>query len=81
MNVSSEDVIGAYKIFLDRSPESAKVIQTRLAKTAEVNLMDFVLSDEFLKRPDIAEIVQKAAQQVTEAQQKDQKPAVKPANT
>ena len=68
MNVSSEDIIGAYKIFLDRSPESAKVIEARLAKTAEVNLIDFVLSDEFLKRPEIAEIVLKAAQQVTESQ-------------
>lgn len=71
MNVSSEDIIGAYKIFLDRSPESAKVIQARLAKTAEMNLMDFVLSDEFLKRADISQIIQKAAQQVTEAQQKE----------
>jgi hypothetical protein len=70
MNVSSEDIIGAYKIFLDRSPESAKVIEARLAKTAEVNLMDFVLSDEFLKRPEVSEIVQKAAQQVTAAQNK-----------
>ena len=74
MNVSSEDIIGAYKIFLDRPPESAKVIETRLSKTAEVNLIDFVLSDEFLKRPEVSEIVLKAAQQVAEAQLKVQKP-------
>lgn len=81
MNASSEDIIGAYKIFLDRSPESAKVIESRLSKTVEANLIDYVLSDEFLKRPEVSEIVLKAAQQVNEVQQKDQKPAEKPANT
>lgn len=68
MNVSSEDIIGAYKIFLDRPPESAQVIQSRLSKTAELNLIDFVLSDEFLKRPDIAQTLLKAAAQVAESQ-------------
>ena len=64
MNVSSEDIIGAYKIFLDRPPESASVIEARLSKSAEVNLMDFVLADEFLKRADLEQVILKAAQLV-----------------
>jgi|APCry1669189241_1035207.scaffolds.fasta_scaffold75106_2 hypothetical protein len=69
MNVSSEDIIGAFKIFLDRPPESAGIIEARLSKSAELNLIDFVLSEEFLKRPDVAEIILKAAEQVTKTQQ------------
>jgi hypothetical protein len=64
MNVSSEDIIGAFKIFLDRPPESAGVIEARLSKSAELNLIDFVLSDEFLKRADLEQVILKAAQQV-----------------
>jgi len=64
MNVSSEDIIGAFKIFLDRPPESAGIIEARLSKSAELNLIDFVLSDEFLKRADLEQVILKAAQQV-----------------
>jgi hypothetical protein len=64
MNVSSEDIIGAFKIFLDRPPESAGVIEARLSKSAELNLIDFVLSDEFLKRADLEQVILKATQQV-----------------
>ena len=64
MNVSSEDIIGAFKIFLDRPPESAGVIEARLSKSAELNLIDFVLSDEFLKRADLEQVILKAAQEV-----------------
>jgi hypothetical protein len=70
MNVSKADIIGAYKIFLDRHPESMAVVQARLAKTAEMNLIDFALSDEFLKRPDVADTVMKVAGKIIEEQQK-----------
>ena len=63
---SKEDIIAAYKIFLNRHPESSSVLQNRIGKSIEESLIEFALSDEFLNRPDAAEVVQKAAKIVAE---------------
>lgn len=68
MKVTTEDIIGAYKIFLDRQPESMAVVQSRLNKTAEMNLIDFALSEEFLRRPEVAEIIFQSAQRLIDAE-------------
>lgn len=68
MIASKEDIIGAYKIFLNRHPESSFVLQSRIGKSIEENLIEFALSDEFLNRADAAEIIQKAAKIVAENQ-------------
>jgi hypothetical protein len=70
MNVNKEDIIGAYKIFLNRHPESMAVVESRLGKTAEANLIDFALADEFLNRPEIAPTVLRVAQLILEEEKK-----------
>ena len=74
MKVTTEDIIGAYKIFLDRQPESMEVVQSRLGKTAEMNLIDFALSEEFLKRPEVAHIIFQAAQILLDEDKKNEAP-------
>ncbi|MBU3626722.1 hypothetical protein ICN48_10815 [Polynucleobacter sp. JS-Safj-400b-B2] len=76
MIATKEDIIAAYKIFLNRHPESSFVLQNRIDKSIEENLIAFALSDEFLSRPDVAEIIQKAAKIVAE----NQKP-INPSNS
>ena len=66
MIASKEDIIAAYKIFLNRHPESSSVLQNRIGKSIEESLIEFTLSDEFLNRADVAEIIQKAAKIVAE---------------
>jgi len=66
MIATKEDIIAAYKIFLNRHPESSFVLQNRIGKSIEENLIEFALSDEFLNRADVAEIIQKAAKIVAE---------------
>ena len=68
MIATKEDIIAAYKIFLNRHPESSFVLQNRIGKSIEENLIEFALSEEFLNRADAAEIIQKAAKIVAENQ-------------
>ena len=68
MTATKEDIIAAYKIFLNRHPESSFVLQNRIGKSIEENLIEFALSEEFLNRADAAEIIQKAAKIVAENQ-------------
>jgi hypothetical protein len=79
MKVNAEDIIGAYKIFLDRQPESMRVVQARLGKTAETNLVDFALSEEFLKRPEVEQIIINSARMILEAEKMDSAANVAPA--
>jgi len=60
MITTKEDIIAAYKIFLNRLPESVQVVTARVGQNSELNLIDFTLSDEFLKRPEVAEIIARA---------------------
>jgi hypothetical protein len=46
-----EDVIAAYKIFLDRLPESEEVITPRIGLARERILSSFITSKYFLSRP------------------------------
>ena len=57
MELSKEDLIAAYKIFLNRLPESPQAIQARLGNSAEKTLIEFMLSDEFLNRDDIKQLL------------------------
>ena len=68
MITSKEDIIAAYKIFLNRQPESARVLQGRIGKSPEETLIEFALSDEFLSRPEVAEIILRTARQIGENQ-------------
>ncbi len=65
--MTREDVIAAYKIFLNRFPESFEVIQSRLNSSVEANLIDFALADEFIRRADLPGIVFPIAKKIIEA--------------
>jgi len=69
ITVTKEDIIASYKIFLDRLPESSEVLQAKVGKGSDTILIGFTLAEEFLNRPEVAEILLKLAQVVI----KDQK--------
>ena len=64
-----EDVIAAYKIFLNRLPESFEVIRSRVNSSAEANLIDFALADEFIRRSDLPAIIFPIAKKILETQE------------
>jgi len=68
MRATAEDVIGAYKIFLGRLPESAQVVQQRMGPPVATLLIDFLASDEFLAHPERAKLVLGLAKRVQEKQ-------------
>ncbi len=57
MNVTPEDVIAAYKIFLGRQPESMSVVQPRVGMTTDMVLIDFLTSTEFLSRKGVGNLI------------------------
>ena len=56
-SMTAEDIIGAYKVFLNRHPESMNVIQPRVGMTADMVLVDFLTSSEFLSRKGVDKLV------------------------
>jgi hypothetical protein len=68
LRMTKEDVIAAYKIFLNRLPESVTVMNLRIGGSTEANLIDFVLADEFLKRPEVSPLILGLAKQIIERQ-------------
>jgi hypothetical protein len=68
ISVTKEDIIAAYKIFLNRLPESSEVMQAKVGKGSDTVLIGFTLADEFLKRPEVAEVILKVAQKVVQEQ-------------
>lgn len=70
MRMTQEDVIAAYKIFLNRLPESSDVIRSRVNSSLEANLIDFALSAEFVRRADLSSIVFPLAKAILEKRQK-----------
>ena len=68
ISVTKEDIIAAYKIFLNRLPESSEVMQAKVGKGSDTVLIGFTLADEFLKRPEVAELILKVAQKVVQEQ-------------
>lgn len=72
--MTRQDVIAAYKLFLNRLPESFEVIQSRVNSSAEANLIDFSLADEFIKRPDLPAIIFPIAKKIVDAQAQEKSP-------
>jgi hypothetical protein len=79
LRMTKEDVIAAYKIFLNRLPESTKVIDLRTGGTVEAHLIDFVLSNEFLKRAEVKPMILELAKHLTERQKAATVPTGSPA--
>ena len=68
--VAAEDVVAAYKIFLDRLPENMEVIELRVGATAQQLFNSFITSQEFLDRRECWPAVIKAAQTIVEMNKK-----------
>jgi hypothetical protein len=65
MTVTPEDVIGAYKIFLSRQPESMAVVQPRVGMSTDMVLIDFLTSTEFLSRKGVENLIKIAYKKYT----------------
>ena len=65
LNVTPEDVIAAYKIFLARQPESMAVVQPRVGMTTDMVLIDFLTSAEFLSRKGVENLIKIAYKKYT----------------
>jgi len=65
-DATSEDVVAAYKFFLNRFPESLAVIESRIGKPISQLLRSFLLSDECLNRQENWPIIIEAAKRVIE---------------
>ena len=60
-NMSAEDVIAAYKLFLNRFPENQDVLEQKLGVPPLSLLKDLLVSDEFLSRTEIWKTIVNAA--------------------
>jgi hypothetical protein len=57
MTMTHEDIIGAYKVFLKRHPETPNVVQPRVGMTSDMVLVDFLTSGEFLNRSGVDKLM------------------------
>ncbi len=65
--MTSEDVIAAYKIFLRRRPENMDGVTPRVGLTSDRILFDYLMSDEFTARPEVAQLVFNCAKKILDA--------------
>ena len=61
---TQEDIIGAYKIFLQRHPESMNVIKPRIGLPTDRVLLEFMSSSEFLARPNNSKMITELARKI-----------------
>ncbi|WP_165803959.1 hypothetical protein [Limnohabitans planktonicus] len=59
--IGRDEVIAAYRLFLRRDPESEAVIAPRLGMSRENLLSTFVMSPEFLQRPEHVKLLLEVA--------------------
>jgi hypothetical protein len=65
--MTQEDIIAAYKIFLRRRPENMDGVTPRVGLTADRILFDYLMSDEFTGRPEVAQLVFNCAKKILDA--------------
>lgn len=65
--MTAEDIIAAYKIFLRRRPENMDGVTPRVGLTADRILFDYLMSDEFTGRPEVAQLVFNCAKKIVDA--------------
>jgi hypothetical protein len=64
LEITQEDVIAAYKIFLKRLPESMDVINLRVKMNSDRLLIDFLSSSEFLNRAECKQLIFSLAKKI-----------------
>lgn len=77
--VTREDVIAAYKIFLNRFPESDTVIDTRVGLEPGRMVQSFLLSEEFLSRQQFWPVMVEAAKRILARIPKEEAGSARPA--
>jgi hypothetical protein len=65
--MTAEDIIAAYKIFLRRRPENMEGVLPRVDLTGDRILFDYLMSDEFTGRPEVAQLVFNCAKKILDA--------------
>lgn len=65
--MTAEDIIAAYKIFLRRRPENMDGVTPRVGLTSDRILFDYLMSDEFTARPEVAQLVFNCAKKILDA--------------
>lgn len=65
--MTAEDIIAAYKIFLRRRPENMDGVTPRIGLTSDRILFDYLMSDEFTARPEVAQLVFNCAKKILDA--------------
>ena len=65
--MTAEDIIAAYKIFLRRRPENMDGVTPRVGLTGDRILFDYLMSDEFTGRPEVAQLVFNCAKKILDA--------------
>jgi hypothetical protein len=65
--MTAEDIIAAYKIFLRRRPENMEGVTPRVGLTGDRILFDYLMSDEFTGRPEVAQLVFNSAKKILDA--------------
>jgi hypothetical protein len=63
-NATDTDVIAAYKLLLGRPPESNDVVSQRIGRSPDELLEDFLRSDEFAKRTELAGVLRSALERM-----------------
>jgi hypothetical protein len=64
ISMTSEDVIGAYRILFERDPKSGDPIKELIGTTPDQLLAYLMLRPEFRNRPGIAQLIMKTAQSI-----------------
>jgi hypothetical protein len=65
--MTAQDIIAAYKIFLRRRPENMEGVTPRVGLTGDRILFDYLMSDEFTGRPEVAQLVFNCAKKILDA--------------
>jgi hypothetical protein len=73
MKATSEDIVAAYRIFLNRLPENRQVIESRIGLPLQEILSSFLLSDEFSNRVSGRKSVLEAAHKINLAKAADKR--------
>jgi len=70
MSMTVEDIVASYKVFLKRHPQSIAVVYPRVGMTSDMVLVDFLTSEEFLKRNGVDRLLANMVQKLGVAKAK-----------
>lgn len=69
LTMTANDVVAAYKLFLNRLPENKEVVEPRVGLSAETILVEFLMSAEFRRRHNLDQVLLTLAAEVVKRRQ------------